>query len=198
MSMILNFSEPRGAATSTISPFFSRRDRLADRRLVREPVLGSGSPRRSRRSCTRSSRSRRCPSGARLVPMPTTPEVISSASITRALARRSSSSGDPVLEHRLLVLCIVVLRVLGDVTELASLLDALGYLAALRGRKVLDLLLELRIALGSEDYFLHVPPTTPETEKARCLGTSRRRIVPAVLPPVNRGNGNRPTIIPEP
>ena len=40
MSMILNLSAPRGAATSTVSPFLLADDRLADRRLVRELVLG--------------------------------------------------------------------------------------------------------------------------------------------------------------
>ena len=38
---------------------------------------------------------------------------------------------DPVLEHRLLVLGVVVLRVLGDVTELAGGADAVGNLATL-------------------------------------------------------------------
>ena len=39
--------------------------------------------------------------------------------------------GDPVLEHRLLVLGVVVLRVLGDVAELPGDPDAVGHLAAL-------------------------------------------------------------------
>jgi hypothetical protein len=60
-----------------------------------------------------------------------------------------------VLEHRLLVLGVVVLRVLGDVAELARLLDALGDLATLDGREVLDLLFELRMPVGSEYDFLH-------------------------------------------
>ena len=38
---------------------------------------------------------------------------------------------DPLLEHGLLVLGVVVLGVLGDVAELARLLDALGDLTAL-------------------------------------------------------------------
>jgi hypothetical protein len=40
---------------------------------------------------------------------------------------------DTALDHRLLVLRVVVLRVLGDVSELARLLDALGDLATLVG-----------------------------------------------------------------
>ena len=51
--------------------------------------------------------------------------------------------GDPLLEQRLLVLGVVVLGVLGDVAELARLLDPLGDLAPFRGREVLDLLFEL-------------------------------------------------------
>ena len=47
--------------------------------------------------------------------------------------------GDARLEHRLLVLGVVVLGVLADVAELARLLDALGDLAALRRAEVLDL-----------------------------------------------------------
>jgi hypothetical protein len=46
-----------------------------------------------------------------------------------------------VLEQHLLVLGVVVLGVLGDVAELAGNADSLRYLAALRGRELLDLLL---------------------------------------------------------
>ena len=51
--------------------------------------------------------------------------------------------GDPLLEQRLLVLGVVVLGVLHDVAELASVLDPLGDLAALHGGHVLQLLVEL-------------------------------------------------------
>ena len=47
--------------------------------------------------------------------------------------------GDPLLEQGLLVLGVVVLGVLGDVAELARLLDPLGDLAALDRREMLDL-----------------------------------------------------------
>ena len=50
---------------------------------------------------------------------------------------------DPLLEHRLLVLGVVVLGVLGDVAELAGLLDPLGDLAPPVGRENLDLFLQL-------------------------------------------------------
>jgi hypothetical protein len=58
-----------------------------------------------------------------------------------------------VLEHRLLVLRVVVLGVLGDVAELAGNPDPLRDLAALLGLQELDLPLELLVALGGEDYF---------------------------------------------
>ncbi len=54
----------------------------------------------------------------------------------------------PRLEHRLLVLRVVVLGVLGDVAELARLLDALGDLAALLGGQEVELRLELLESLG--------------------------------------------------
>src|SRR5829696_7285248 len=61
---------------------------------------------------------------------------------------------DPRLEHRLLVLGVVVLGVLGDVAELARLLDALRDLAAAGDGEVLDLLLELLESFGGEDDVL--------------------------------------------
>ena len=61
---------------------------------------------------------------------------------------------DPALEHRLLVLGVVVLGVLGDVAELARLLDALGDLAALRRGEQLELVLELLETFGGEDDVL--------------------------------------------
>ena len=59
-----------------------------------------------------------------------------------------------MLEHRLLVLRVVVLGVLGDVAELARDADPLGDLAALVVLQVVDLLLQLLVALGREDDFL--------------------------------------------
>ena len=62
---------------------------------------------------------------------------------------------DPRLEHRLLVLGVVVLRVLGDVAELAGDPDTIGDLAPLHSREALDLLLELLVAFLSENDVLH-------------------------------------------
>ena len=61
---------------------------------------------------------------------------------------------DAVLEHHLLVLRVVVLGVLGDVPELAGRADAIRDLAAFLVREILDLLLQLLVAFGSEDDVL--------------------------------------------
>ena len=61
---------------------------------------------------------------------------------------------DPRLEHRLLVLGVVVLGVLGDVAELARLLDPGGDLAAAHGRHVLELGLEVGEPFGGENDVL--------------------------------------------
>ena len=64
---------------------------------------------------------------------------------------------DPRLEHRLLVLGVVVLGVLGDVAELACLLDPLSDLAALLGGEEIELRLELLESLwGEDDVLRHV------------------------------------------
>ena len=68
-----------------------------------------------------------------------------------------------MLEHRLLVLRVVVLGVLGDVAELAGDPDPLGDLAALVAAQKVDLLLELLVPLGCEDDFLQIKVLlTPE------------------------------------
>src|SRR5690349_4249120 len=83
------------------------------------------------------------------------------------------------LEHRLLVLGVVVLRVLRDVPELARLLDALGHLAALLRLKELELALELVEAFGGEDDVLRhgfLPsPAQPYREKNPPGAGSRMR-----------------------
>src|SRR5206468_2517373 len=62
------------------------------------------------------------------------------------------------LEVGLLVLRGVVLRVLGDVAELASDADPLRDFPAAIVREVLNLVLELLEALGRENDFLHPAP----------------------------------------
>jgi hypothetical protein len=56
-----------------------------------------------------------------------------------------------VLEHRLLVLRIVVLRVLGDIAELTGDADALGDMPAALDTERLELVLERLVALGGEN-----------------------------------------------
>src|SRR5207244_5792443 len=62
----------------------------------------------------------------------------------------------PSLEHRLLVLGVVILGVLGDVAELAGDLDPLGYLPTFLGRQVLDLALQVLVALFGEENVLQL------------------------------------------
>jgi len=64
--------------------------------------------------------------------------------------------GDPLFEQRLLVLGVVVLGVLGDVSELPRLLDPRRDLTPLRGREVLDLVLQLvQPLLGDQCFASH-------------------------------------------
>jgi len=77
-----------------------------------------------------------------------------------------------MLDEGLLVLRVVVLRVLGDVPELARDPDALGDLTTLFGREVVDLLLQLLVTLFGEDDFLRRPTALLERNTRR---TRRRR-----------------------
>src|SRR3954454_18115490 len=82
--------------------------------------------------------------------------------------------GDLLLEHRLLVLGVVVLRVLGDVAERPGLLDPLRHLFAASRGQVLDLGLQILESLLSEDDFLrHFNPCrlwrTRESSKRNCV-----------------------------
>ena len=63
-----------------------------------------------------------------------------------------------MLEHRLLVLRVVVLGVLGDVAELARDADPLRDFAALFAPQEVDLLLELLESLGCKNDFLQQRP----------------------------------------
>src|SRR5262249_7592867 len=84
--------------------------------------------------------------------------------------------GDPLLEHHLLVLRVVVLGVLRDVAELARLLDALGHLATAGGLQLLKLFPEpLQAFRGEDDVSCHgLVDRSPPTENPAFSGDSRR------------------------
>ena len=113
-----------------------------------------GWPRRSRRCGTRPSPWRRRRGRRTTDPTDTTLDVdivgVDHARTGEALLELC----DLVLEHRLLVLRVVVLRVLGDVAELARSADPVGDLSPPVGPKRLQLLLEGLVALGGEDHVL--------------------------------------------
>ena len=153
--MILNFTfEPRGVTTSTVSPFLRPMIALPDRRLVREPALG----------------------GVRLGGAHD--EVLDrllGVDVAEAHHRADGHDArvdlldvdharvgetilelrDPVLEHHLLVLRVVVLGVLGDLAELARGGDSVCDLPALLRAQPLQLGLQLLVAVGSEEHVLH-------------------------------------------
>jgi tRNA-dihydrouridine synthase B len=87
---------------------------------------------------------------------------------------------DPVLNQRLFVLRVVVLRVLGDVAELARDADALRHLSTLLGREVLDLVLQLFVPLTSEDDFLD--HRLLRKERTAHTAPSRAGMVPTSAP----------------
>ena len=101
---------------------------------------------------------------------------------------------DAGLEMGLLVLRRVVLGVLGDVAELARLADAVRDLAALVDREVLDLLLELLVALGGENDFLQRcgPPETRARKRPAANRAVRRG---RMVPPRPDGRQQRPGTI---
>ena len=87
-------------------------------------------------------------------PTDTTSVGTSLASITRADAQLFLQPRDPVLQQRLLVLGVVVLGVLGDVSELARLADPISNLATPGCFEFFDLRLEPLVAFWGEDYVL--------------------------------------------
>jgi hypothetical protein len=80
-----------------------------------------------------------------------------------------------VLEHRLLVLRVVVLCVLGDVPELARGADALRDLAPPVGAQGVELELESVVALRSEDYVLQEKDLQSPETRTRRLSAPRGR-----------------------
>src|SRR5207253_4360642 len=91
-----------------------------------------------------------------------------------------------MLEQRLLVLRVVVLGVLCDVTELSSDANAVGDLATLVVRQVVDLLFQLLVALGGEDHFFHSYCSSSEKKTRGAKAPSRAGIVPTVTDGVKR------------
>ena len=145
--MILSFFfGPRGTSTVTIVAALVADQRLADRRLVRELVLGRvGLGRADDLELARVA-------GLLVLDVDDDADAdLLEVDLLRVDDARPAQPllelGDPLLEQGLLVLGVVVLGVLGDVAELPRLLDPRGDLAALDGREVVDLRLELVQAL---------------------------------------------------
>ncbi len=151
--MILYLSEPRGVATSTVSPFFLPMIALPTGdsfESLSSAGFASAEPTMKYSSVRLASTSR----SLTFAPIGDDAQVdvalLDHARVQEALLEL----GDLVLEHRLLVLGVVVLGVLGDVPELARDADPVRDLAPLLGRERLDLLLQFLVALGRENDFL--------------------------------------------
>ena len=132
MSRILYFRDPLGVVTSTVSPFF-----------LPMIALPTGDSLESFSSAGLASAEPTMKYSSALGVDVAKPHLradgddarVDLAGLDHARVRQAVLElGDPVLEHRLLVLGVVVLRVLGDVTELAGGADAVGNLATL-GRR---------------------------------------------------------------
>ena len=126
---------PRGTGTDDDLAALVAEQRLADRRLVRELAARRGWPRRSRRSCTSCDLSVFWSLTWTVTPTRHDVGVHVLLVDDAGGAQLVLEVGDLLLEHRLLVLGVVVLGVLGDVAELARLLDPLGDLAPALGRR---------------------------------------------------------------
>ena len=122
---------------------------LADRATRGRACPRRGWPRRSRRAGTSESPVFWSLTWT-LTPTATLLVSRSLASIDGRAAEPLLHLRDPLLEHRLLVLGVVVLGVLGDVAELARLLDPLGDLAPARRLQLLELRLELLEPFGCD------------------------------------------------
>ena len=83
-----------------------------------------------------------------------------------------------MLEHRLLVLRVVVLRVLRDVAELARDADPLRDLAPLLGPQAVDLLLELLVAVCRENDFLQNQGLLTRRKRAGMVAGPSREVQP--------------------
>ena len=154
ISMILNLILPRGAATSTVSPFFlpmialptgdSLESLFSAGFASAEPTMWYSTVSFARDVAELHLRADRDDVLRDVL-------LRDDARVAHALLERR----DAVLEQHLLVFGVVVLRVLRDVAELPRDANPLGHFAAPRRRQLLDLALELLVTLGCEDDFLH-------------------------------------------
>ena len=155
MSRILYLSEPRGAETSTVSPFFLPMIALptgdsfesfnSDGSASAEPTIVYSTVWFASTSLRRT-----------FAPIETTLRSTSPLSDHARVREALLELRDLVLEHRLLVLRVVVLCVLGDVSELPRDADAIGHLSALLGRERVDLHFQFLVALRRENDFLQL------------------------------------------
>ena len=159
MSRILYLREPRGADDLDGLALLLPDDRLADRRLVRELQLGRDSPRPSRRSCTRPSGSRRRPSAA---PWRRSRRRSDRRRPSRSRARsRDAPRAVAILCSS--IACSFLASSYSAFSEMSPNSRATRIRSATSRRlsveSVLDLLLELLVALRRENDFLHSFPS---------------------------------------
>jgi hypothetical protein len=153
--MILNLTlEPRGVTTSTVSPFFRPMIALPDGGLVRELALdrirlGGADDEvldRLLRVDVAQPHDRADGDDAGVDVLR-----VDDAGVREAVLELR----DAMLEHHLLVLRVVVLRVLRDLTERTCGGDALCDLAAPVRSQHVELAPQLLVAIGCEDHILH-------------------------------------------
>ena len=172
--MILNFTfEPRGVTTSTVSPFLRPMIALPTGdsfESLRSAGFASADPTMKYSVVSFASTSRRRTTAPIETTLVSTRLLVDDLGVREALLELR----DAMLEHHLLVLRVVVLRVLGDLAELARSRDALGDLAPLlRRRSTFELGRQLLVTLGSEDHVLHETP--PETRLRGLAGPDNGR-----------------------
>ena len=174
MLTILSLSTPAGTLTSTVSPFL--------RPISARPTGDSFERRPGRRvGLGRADDAvRRVALAVEVLDRDLQPDVDGAGVRLGRIddARRAQALlelRDLLLEHHLLVLRVVELGVLADVAELARDADAVGDLAPLVGRQVLQLLLQLLVALLSEqDVSLHDASIGPGGQAAAGKTSSGR------------------------
>ncbi len=170
--MILNLSfDPRGVATSTVSPFF--------RPMIAFPTGDSFESLRSTGFAS-AEPTMKYSVGLLRVDVPQAHDRAHGDDARVDLLRVDHPGvreplvelRDAMLEHHLLVLRVVVLGVLGDLAECARRGDALGDLPPLLRPQPVELALQLLVALGSEDHILQEMPS--ETRRRGPAGPVKR------------------------